>query len=347
MEITASPWIAAGLAAMAVGAGATAFAPAIGLPAAQSHDVQLVSGDVTWGEVLHSALTNATGIYDHLAPAAFADVQQFLANTPDYLDGSRSFPADLTTAYHAATSPFLPIDPEPYTYTSLDPAPSTVGVEVASIPVTGFDLPGKAELLDVLANGLKVDGVTIPVLADLVGSSEAAEIAPYLEFSGSPASGILWGSIGTTIGPLVQFHDDVAGIMTALHGADPSFSTAIHDLIDMPANVTNAFLNGYGDVSLDTLLTDFGIAPTSMDAGITLDLGGLLSPGGSLLDGIGIADTLGTCSIVCATLDVPSSAVGPIASLFEQDQAIAESIGWDGVGQPLAHLFTELTTLLN
>jgi hypothetical protein len=40
-------------------------------------------------------------------------------------------------------------------------------------------------------------------------------------------------------------------------------------------------------------------------------------------------------------------ALGPIASLFLQDQAIAESIGRDGVGQPLAHLFSELTTLFN
>jgi len=44
-------------------------------------------------------------------------------------------------------------------------------------------------------------------------------------------------------------------------------------------------------------------------------------------------------------LDVPSTAVGPIASLFVQDQAIAESIGWDGVGTPLAHLLGELTSL--
>jgi hypothetical protein len=70
-----------------------------------------------------------------------------------------------------------------------------------------------------------------------------------------------------------------------------------------------------------------------------------LSPAGSLIDGIGFTDTLGDCSIACATLDVPSTAVGPIASLFEMDRAVAESIGWDGVGAPLAQLFGELTSL--
>ncbi|MGO8966973.1 hypothetical protein [Mycobacterium sp.] len=44
-------------------------------------------------------------------------------------------------------------------------------------------------------------------------------------------------------------------------------------------------------------------------------------------------------------VDVPTTAVGPIASLFEMDEAVAESIGWDGVGAPLASLFTELTSL--
>jgi hypothetical protein len=33
--------------------------------------------------------------------------------------------------------------------------------------------------------------------------------------------------------------------------------------------------------------------------------------------------------------------------LFLQDQAIAEAIGWDGVGQPLAHMFSDLTSLFN
>jgi hypothetical protein len=42
-------------------------------------------------------------------------------------------------------------------------------------------------------------------------------------------------------------------------------------------------------------------------------------------------------------LDVPTTAVGPLASLFEMDQAVAESIGWDGGGSPVATLFTELT----
>lgn len=53
----------------------------------------------------------------------------------------------------------------------------------------------------------------------------------------------------------------------------------------------------------------------------------------------------GLTAAVARRVDVPTTAVGPIASLFEMDEAVAESIGWDGVGAPLASLFTELTSL--
>jgi hypothetical protein len=276
-------------------------------------------------------------------------VQQFAANVPDYLDDTRSFNADLATAFTAATTPFTSVDPEPYIYSSLDTTPSNISVDSVLGHLFDIPLPGKDGLLDILTNGLNVDlGITtinIPVLSDLVGAADAAQIEPYLPFSGSPLSGILWGGIGTTLSPYLQFNDDITGISAALDGANPDYPTAFDDLLNMPANLTNAFLNGYGDVNLDTVLTDLGIATPPTDVALTADLGGLLSPAGSLIDGIGFTDTIGDCSIVCATLNVPETAVGPLASLFEQDQAIAESIGWDGVGQPLAHLFTELTSL--
>jgi hypothetical protein len=360
MDITARPWATSGFVATVVGASALAAPvapPTTILPDVQSHAVRLVSGDVTWDQVLQTALANSTDIYDHLSPAAFADVQQFAANVPAYLDGGRNFETDLGLAYSAATNPFVPADPEPYIYTSVDPTQSEISIDALGIfgsPIHLFDidLPGKDGLIDILTNGLNVDlaitSINIPILSLLVGDDEAAQITPYLEFSGSPLSGILWGSVGTTLSPLLQIQNDFSTITTDLGGASPDYTAALNELADLPANVTNAFLNGYGDVNLDTLLTDFGISDSGVDvSAIQLDLGGLLSPGGSLIDGIGISDTFGDCSIACATLDVPSSAVGPIASLFEQDQAIAEAIGWDGVGQPLAHLFTDLTTLLN
>ncbi len=107
MELTA-PLINAGFAVSLAAAGVIAapvVAPLPGLPDMQTRDVQLV--DVTWDQVLQTALANATDIYDHFSPAPFADLQQFAANLPDYLDGTRNFDTDLTTAYNAAITPFI------------------------------------------------------------------------------------------------------------------------------------------------------------------------------------------------------------------------------------------------
>jgi hypothetical protein len=358
MDITTRPWTTAGFAFTLVAASAvvsSTVAPIGDGSLVQTRAVRLVSGDIAWDQVLQTALANGTDIYDHLSPATFADIQQFAANVPAYLEGTRNFDADLTTAYNAAITPFVPVGAEPYIYFSLDTTPSSISIDSFLGHLFDIPLPGKDGLIDILTNGLSFDigicplctDVTIPVLPLLVGDTLASQIEPYINFAGSPLSGILWGSFGTTLGPLLQLNDDISAITAALSGATPDYTTAFNDLADVPANVTNAFLNGYGDINLDTLLADFGDASPTTDASLFLDLGGLLSPAGSLINGIGFTDSLGDCSIACATLDVPATAVGPIASLFLQDQAIAESIGWDGVGQPLAHLFTDLTTLFN
>jgi len=322
MELAARRWVSGGFALTLAGAGAIAIpmvAPLPDLADVQTRAVQLTaSGDVPWDQVLQTALTNATDIYDHFSPDPLVDLQQFAANAPDYLDGTRSFSADLTTAFNAATNPFTPVDAEPYIYSSLDTTPSQIGIDALSAHLFDIDLPGKGGLLDILTNGLNVDlgiaTVNIPVLPLLVGDTLASEVQPYLDFSGSPLSGILWGGFGTTLSPFLQFDDDLAGINGALSGADPDYTTAFDDLLNVPANLTNAFLNGYGDVNLDTLLSDLGVTPPAADLPLDVDLGGLLSPAGSLIDGLGFTDTLGNCSILCATLDVPTTAVGPLAS---------------------------------
>jgi hypothetical protein len=348
MELAARRWSTTGFTAgfvTVILVGATAVAVPVAAPPPALSDLQaravrlITAEDISWDQVLQTASANVTDISDHFSPAPFADLQQFAANLPDYLDGTRSFSSDLTTAANAAINPFTPVDPEPDIYSSLDTTPSQISIDAVGLHLFDINLPGKAGLLDILTSGLKIDlgltTVTIPVLSDLVGSTEAAQIEPYLDFSGSPLSGILWGGIGTTLSPLLQFNEDVTGITAALGGADPDYPTALDDVVDMPANLTNAFLNGFGNYDIDE------------SSGLTLDvdLGGLLSPAGSLINGIGLTDTLGDCSLACATFDVPTTAVGPIASLFEMDQAIAESIGWDGVGAPLASLPGEFASL--
>jgi hypothetical protein len=354
LELAARRWSTAGFAAVTL-VSATAVAVPMAAPPRALSDLQaralrlIGAEDISWDQVLQNASANATDISDHFSPAPLVDLQQFAANGLDYLDGTRNFGNDLTTAANAAINPFAPADAEPYIYSSVDTTPSQISIDSLLGHLFDIDLPGKAGLLDILTNGINVDlGITtvnIPVLPLVLGDTLAAEVEPYLDFSGSPLSGIVWGGIGTTLSPLLQFNDDVTGITAALSGAEPDYATALDDLANMPANLTNAFLNGFGDINFDTLLSDLGATPPATDIALDVDLGGLLSPAGSLINGVGFTDTLGDCSIVCATLDVPTTAVGPIASLFEMDQAVAESIGWDGVGAPLTGLSGEFTNL--
>jgi hypothetical protein len=354
MELAARRWSTAGFATVTL-VGATVVAVPVAAPPSALADLQagavrlIAAEDISWDQLLQTASADVTDISNHFSPAPFVDLQQFAANLPDYLDGTRSFTSDLTTAANAALNPFTPVDPESDIYSSLDTTPSQVGIDAVGLHLFDIGLPGKAGLLDILTNGLKIDlgltTVTIPVLSDLVGSTEAAQIEPYLDFAGSPLSGILWGGIGTTLSPLLQFNEDVTGITAALGGTDPNYPTALDDVANMPANLTNAFLNGFGDYDIDTLLSDLGVTPPATDVALDVDLGGLLSPAGSLIDGVGLTDTLGDCSLACGTFDVPTTAVGPIASLFEMDQAVAESIGWDGVGAPFTSLPGEFTSL--
>ncbi|MBV8291645.1 MAG: hypothetical protein JOY55_07470, partial [Mycobacterium sp.] len=231
---------------------------------------------------------------------------------------------------------------------SLDTTPITVPIRLGTLPIVGpvttsVTLPGKAGLLDILEHGLTVSGPgglggTIPVLPLLLGPELASQIQPYLSFAGSPLSGVLWGTIGTLLGTGLQLHDDVTAISDALSASD--FTTAFQDLLNAPANITGAFLNGFGDINVDTLLTDLGIADVSLPPTLMADLGGLLSPAGSLINGLDFTEMLGIAcpNTLCATFDVPSTAVGPIASMIGLDQAIAAAIGWSGVGNPLAAL---------
>ena len=352
MRLATRPWIITGVCLLTSAGVITASPAAAASLDVRTSAVQLTSFDPNdWNDVLQLALANATDIYDHWSPVPSPALQQVIVNQVGYLEEVLKDPSkisdilpqiqnNLTAAYNAALEPFTPANPEPYIYPSLDTTPSEIGISALGTHLFDIDLPGKADLLNILTNGLSFDigicplcvDVNIPVLQLLLGDSLASQVEPYLNFSGSPLSGILWGDIGTLVGPALQLNTDITGIVDALSGSNPDYTTALDDLLNMPANITNAFLNGYGDYDI----------PLSSGSALDVDLGGLLSPAGSLINALGYSDTFGDCSIACATFDVPTTAVGPIASMVELSQAIAEAIGWSGVGNPidaLASLF--------
>lgn len=57
---------------------------------------------------------------------------------------------------------------------------------------------------------------------------------------------------------MLQVNEDLTNISAALTGGDPDWDAALQNLTDMPANIVNAYLNGYGEVDLMPILTSWG-----------------------------------------------------------------------------------------
>lgn len=339
-----------------------------------------VFDDISATDVLSNASTSFTDdILNPFLGAPFPALEQVIYNSAGYLGdiykdiaaGNSSalntllstigtdIQNNLTNAVKAPLEPFYPTGSEPYLLPSLDSTPVTVGFSVDSCSVLGctppldvsVDLGGHDALLNDLINGLPlslnlgalgtINFGTVNILSDILGSTTAAQVLPYLDFVASPLSGVLWGEVGTALSPWAQLLDDGVHIFDALTSGTPDYATALTDLEAIPANVTNAYLEGYGNVG--NLLSDFGLSLP----GVTpeLDLGGLLSPAGSLFNAFGYdlgvsssTDILGVTWSASAGLSDPATTVGPIASMLEMGQAIAQSIGWDDIGNQLANL---------
>lgn len=355
-----APWVAASVALFGAGAVAatTAVAPLPAQPALHSHALQLTA---SWDDVLQTAEANATDIWNHFSAAPFAGLQQQLANQIGYIqglaDGSLSF-ADVTkdiqdhlTALFGAPAtedtaavpgalfgPFLPEGGATDTlYQSLDDV----------VKATDGLLAGIIDHSTLF--GMLTDSTVLPGIVESLGLDESAVplVAAVLNFAGSPLSGVLIGQISTMLSPVLQVNEDLANISAALTGGDPDWDAALQHLTDMPANVVNAYLNGYGEVDLMPLLDQLGIAlpaltlldlPTYITE-LNLNLGGLLSSGGSIFDVIGMGAGTDALGEPMDLFSLPGVAVGPIASMVEFSQSIAMALGWDGSSDILGGLF--------
>lgn len=316
MDLISRPWVAAGVAL--AGAGLISAAPvAQPLPDIAAPTVQLTSGFDPlglWVDVLKTAADNALTIARAYFEAPYPVAQQVIVNQVGFLGDFLRNPGsigsilaqmwdNLQAGVAAPFGQFIPEDGSPLAG-SLDSAHQT--------------------LLGIVA------------LAD-------PDSEPLLNLLSSPASGWLIGEIGTFLSPILQFRDDIRDIIGAFANPDP-WRTVFQTLINMPANLTGAYLNGYGSIDLLPLLDRLGIELPSLGnfgrvLSLDMNLGGLLSPGTSVFNSVGLV-----AGSIVAGRPIPlltineGPAAGPIASLVQMAQSIAHAIGWNTIGNPLAHL---------
>lgn len=319
-----APWVAAGVAL--IGAGAIAATPVtVPLPdltATHSADVALTAGIdpfAAWQDVFDTAKANFTTLTDSMTAAPMVAGQQLIY---DLLNG-------------------VSIDPQAVIDAVVQPS---MQIDLPMSPLLLSNDALQALITLVMPQYMPSD---FPLTTD--------QLTPILSFLASPLSGVLMGAIGPSIAPLVALDNSFTDISTALTGDSPDWNAALQDVVNIPANMVGAYLNG-ATLNLDALLptlTSAGLLPEDLDVtALSYTFGGLLSPGvtgtdvygfvnlisdgsspgigGSIINGLGL-----TTGLMGFPLEVDGQGVGAMGAMMSLQEIIAGALGWDGAGSPL------------
>ncbi len=186
---------------------------------------------------------------------------------------------------------------------------------------------------DVPIIGNLTQQLVFALLPALLPTEQYESLKPVIDFTTSPISGVLLGAIGPVVAPVVSVVNSVGAIVDALGASD--FEGAINELINIPANAVNAFLNGGPFLDLAPVLSIVGVTLPDSISTLGFNMPGLLSTGISpatpdvpgpvgevMFDGLGFTADLG----FGAPIVNPGLSVGPIASLIGMNDKIAEAI---------------------
>ncbi|BBY32891.1 hypothetical protein BST33_13125 [Mycolicibacter minnesotensis] len=327
------PFVTAGIAL--VGASTLAIAPVAPPPpgAPVVHDVELTAG-AGFFDLLQDTLTNGGNLSLAFANANDALVEAIQGN-PDWWSTSPQELLGALTFLAGDQKGFL--NPLAEFTTSL---PSGEG----GIGSPDFFL-GNFLLYGLLSNqGEALAPGLIPEIP--------APIPEIVQFLASPLSGILIGAISPAVAPFVALINSIESVINNLGvgGGTTDLGQALSDLISIPANVINGFLNG-ATLNLDALiplLDGAGLLPEGVSIGaLSFAFGGLLSPGevGGNLDALTGDElppiTFGGGSILNA-LGITISVTDPLTLdlTFGPGQGVGLSGALIGLEQVLALLFT-------
>ena len=103
---------------------------------------------------------------------------------------------------------------------------------------------------------------------------QVVKFAPVWRFTESFGSGVLMGAVGLAISPVVSLVNSFKAF-----GADlkaKQFLSAVYDIVNIPANMTNAFFNGAGFLDLSKVVEKFAEVSLGAIGKLGLNLGGLL-----------------------------------------------------------------------
>jgi hypothetical protein len=285
-----------------------------------------------WVDAFQTAQASAGQIGSTFLQAPAVLLQQFLVNQAAHLGEVLSTPGSIGTV--------------------LGQVGHNVQAAIIASTLIGFD-----QRTQYLLSQASLDGwhdilrQSIPkILPEGTPPQAKALIEQVLNVLSSPLSGVAMGLIGPLISPVVAFVNSLHDVVTAAVAGD--FTTAVQNVINIPANIVGAALNG-ANLNLDGLVPLLNgaklLTGTSLNS-LNVQFGGLFSAGvtgvyedgigGSIFNAIGMntdTDMMG----FPLNLDITGRAIGPIAAFVTLGQIIAKAIGWDGTGNPLAPLLQQ------
>ncbi|MGV0714920.1 outer membrane porin GjpA [Mycolicibacterium sp. XJ662] len=314
MPVKLRPYTSAGLAL--VSATAIAMTPVVAAPSLP--DVKVANPAVElsaainpiapWLEVWEHSETNLANLANTWLEAPAPVLQQIIANQLGYLQQLPDFPVILE---------------------------EMVGNLRAAIQAPFATDTSTLENTTPLMNHRSLFTILSELAAEGVGPIPA-ELMPLVNFSTTFTSGMLLGLVGPVISPVLALVASAGAIVENLTGETPDLEAAFNTLINTPAAMVDAFLNGGQTLDLTPVLDALGIsldpAPGTEVQTVGITFGGLLSPGGSIFNALDFGIVIG------GRVNVPVAGQGPgfIGSLIGLTQTIAKAIGWDGEGNPLA-----------
>ena len=285
-----------------------------------------------------SHLTAAVAVFG-AAAIAIGPVQPVTTNPAPILGAASTQAVDLVAAFDPITPWVQTIQAATTNLSSLFAAWSAkpfpvVGQIGANLGAYFSELPDIGTILgQVGANVNKA--LSAPVAADIntldlthltaYGLLSQLLRFPQLDFTTSSASGLFMGLIGPIIGPALALSRSITSAVAAVQSAD--WIGALNEVINIPAAMTNAFLNGGQTIDLTPLVAPLIPAPSTLtSAGIAV--GGLLSTGSSLFNALGL-DALAVVDPFLPAVPVYIGAgpgPGIMGSMIAMTKAIAGSI---------------------
>jgi hypothetical protein len=291
MYITSRSYLTAGIAAL--GVGAIALAPVQPVPAldqdrvtrslaaALANESTPIDPITPWVDTFETSIANIGALFDfylsnpggYTSPlglegpgqAVFPLLQTVIANQMTYLDWLGN--PDIDDPFAAITgqifqniqtffnAPWSPGDPAG-TYVS--------GTEVANL--LGFPLSQQV-----------VFGLLPAALGfETEEEWDASPLKPIVDFTATYYSGQVVGLLGPLFAPLVELTRSFTAIGAFFEAGD--VTGAINELINIPANVTDAVLNGGGFLDLTGVVNAIQPLPDTVES-IGLNVGGLIKIG--------------------------------------------------------------------